>query len=102
MTSAAKSSIRRVTLAVLSFVLVSQGGLAADRHARLSGGFHTNSSMRVPGVVVRGDTIRLPPSRAPQAGPSGKFTDRCRTIVEFAQLGEHDDKSIRQLRKSCG
>ncbi len=30
------------------------------------------------------------------------FGDRCRTITEFAQLGEYDDTDIQQLRHSCG
>lgn len=30
------------------------------------------------------------------------FSDRCRAIVEYAQLGEVDDVSLETLRRSCG
>lgn len=30
------------------------------------------------------------------------LNDRCRAILEYAQLGEFDDAGLEQLRRSCG
>ena len=38
----------------------------------------------------------------PLDNESSAFGDRCRTITEFAQLGEYDDTDIQHLRHSCG
>ena len=48
-----------------------------------------------------------PPAAPPEPAPRRRstadaFDDRCRTITEFAQLGDYDDIGINYLRHVCG
>jgi hypothetical protein len=61
-----------------------------------------NRYLEMPNNAIRQNSKVLSASDEVSSDDFDELNDRCRAIVEFAQLGDHDERGLDELRHACG
>lgn len=102
--------MRRANVIILCLLLITDSNSTLWAGSPVRGTDRTLSAQRFVQAPQLGLAIPAQGARNGATASSNKdaarsastFDDRCRTITEFAQLGEYDDDAINHLRHSCG